>query len=154
MTKLKKFYYLFLFFLTIGITEAQAFKMIILKGINGQLDVASATATAKKLRFDPIVLNSSGENYINSPQAKEALNYILKDPQVVAIYAFSGGGYNARNVFKVLTPTQRGKINTVIILGAPGVTKNDFPKVPNVQIIPDSPYGHLDTPRWFLSKLK
>lgn len=159
MTKSKKtqrisFYYSFLIFSIIGISELHAEKMIILKGIKSLLDVPSAVATAKKLGYEPVVIKASGENYSGNPQVKEALDIIRKDPEVVAIYGFSGGGYNTRNLYRILNSEERKRIKRIVVLGSPGVTRESFPSVPIVDIVPNSPKGHMDTPRWWLEKQK
>lgn len=126
--------------------------MLILKGIRGLLDIRSATAYAQTLGYTPLVLKESGENYKNNPQAKAAIQAITKDPTITAIYGFSGGGYNTRKIYALLPPEKRKQIKRVDVLGSPGVTKQSFVGVPIVNIIPDSPKGHMDTPRWWLEK--
>lgn len=128
-------------------------KMIILKGIRSLLDVPSAVETATVLGYEPIVIKSSGENYLGNPQLKESLEVIRKDKNVTGIYGFSGGGYNTRHIFNSLTPTEKKQIKRIIVLGSPGVTKNSFTNV-DVTIVPNSPKGHMDTPRWYLEKIK
>lgn len=129
-------------------------KMIILKGIRHLLDVDSAVEYAKKTGYEPLVLNESGENYENNPQQKAAIAEIKKDPTITAIYGFSGGGYNARKIFRHLNEEEKKRISRIDVLGSPGVTKNDFPGVSVVNIVPNSPKGHMDTPRWWLEKQK
>lgn len=134
--------------------SAYAEKMIILKGIRNLLDVKSATAYAQRLGYEPFVLNASGENYAGNPQAKGAIDAIRKDPTITAIYGFSGGGYNTRRIFNSLTKEEKARIKRIDILGAPGVTKDTFKGVPVVNIVRDSPKGHMDTPRWWLEQQK
>lgn len=135
---------------SVQIKRTMTEKMIILKGIKNLLDVPSAVATAKKLNYEPIVLKSSGENYNNNPQFKEALETIRKDFEVSAIYGFSGGGYNTRKIYRALTEEEKKRIKRIVVLGSPGVTKENFKGVSIVDIVPNSPKGHMDTPRWWL----
>lgn len=141
-----KYFIIFLLFSQ----NAYADKMLILKGIRSLLDVDSAIAYAKLWGYKPLVLKESGENYANNPQYKAALKTIRSDPEITAIYGFSGGGYNARKIWKSLTAEEKDRIKRIDILGSPGITENDFQGSIIINIIPDSPRGHMDTPRWLL----
>lgn len=132
--------------------DALADKMLILKGIQYKLDVKSAEEFAKVKGYEPYTLAQSGENYANNPQYLAALKAINADPKITAIYGFSGGGYNTRRIFKSLRADKKKQIKRIEILGSPNVTKGDFPNVEKVNIIPNSPRGHMDTPRWYLEK--
>jgi hypothetical protein len=80
--------------------------MLILRGIanaenpRGQLDDDSALEYARRLGFEGEVLDVAGNARANSPQVTMALDRIRSDGTVTAIYGFSGGGYNARLIWK------------------------------------------------------
>ena len=129
---------------------AYAEKMLILKGTSSRLDVKSAEAYAIRLGYEPYVLNVSGETGPGNPQAMAALDIIRRDPSITAIYGFSGGGYNARRIFNSLSLEEKKRLKQIDVLGSPGVTKADFFGIRAVNIVPNSPKGHMDTPRWWL----
>lgn len=132
--------------------NAMAERMLILKGIQNKLDVESAKTYAEKLGYEPYVLNESGENGVGNPQARAAIKAINSDSTITAIYGFSGGGYNTRRIYSSLSAEKRKQIKRIDILGSPGVTRNNFNGVSIVNIIPNSPRSHMDTPRWWLEK--
>jgi murein DD-endopeptidase MepM/ murein hydrolase activator NlpD len=120
-------------------------KMVILRGIQNQLDEASAIKYAKLKGYEPEVLDVSGETGRNSAQMK-ALRDRLAKGDVAGIYGFSGGGYNARRAYQELTPEQRAKIKDVTVIGSPGVSAKDFEGV-NATIMPDPKEGHMAGPK-------
>ena len=91
--------------------------MLILRGIassempRGQLDDKSALEYARRLGYQGEVLDVAGNTGAENAQARMALNRIRRDEKVRAIYGFSGGGYDARRIWKELnaaeTPTHR-----------------------------------------------
>ena len=55
-----------------------------------------------------------------------ALERIRNDETVTAIYGFSGGGYNARLIWKELTAAERERIRKVIVIGSAQVPRPIF----------------------------
>ena len=108
--------------------------MLILRGIansehpRGQLDDESALEYARRAGFQGEVLDVAGDTGAHSPQVKMALERIRRDDTVTAIYGFSGGGYNARQIWKELTAAERERVRKVIVIGSPEVAKADFPE--------------------------
>jgi hypothetical protein len=133
--------------------------MLILRGIanaekpRGQLDDQSALAYAGRLGFKGEVLDIAGDSYSGSPQVETALERIRADRSIAAIYGFSGGGYNVRLIWKQLEPPHQERIRKVVVIGSPGVTKDDFPGSAEVLIMGDPPEGHMAGPRRLLESL-
>jgi hypothetical protein len=131
--------------------------MLILRGIanaqnpRGQLDDDAAREYARRIGYRGEVLDVAGD--ANGPQAKLALDRIRQDEKVKAIYGFSGGGYNARLVWRQLNAAERRRIRKVIVIGSPGVNKSDFPASAEVLIKQDPPAGHMAGPRMLLESL-
>jgi hypothetical protein len=133
--------------------------MLILRGIansespRGQLDDRSALEYARRLGFHGEVLDVAGDPGADSPQVRMARERIRRDQTVTAIYGFSGGGYNARLIWKELTPAERERIRKVIVIGSPEVAKADFPGSSDVLIKADPPEGHMAGPKVLLDSL-
>ena len=133
--------------------------MLILRGIansehpRGQLDDESALEYARRAGFQGEVLDLAGDTGADSPQVKMALERIRRDDTVTAIYGFSGGGYNARQIWKELTAAERERVRKVIVIGSPEVAKADFPESSDVLIRADPPEGHLAGPKVLLESL-
>jgi hypothetical protein len=133
--------------------------MLILRGIanpenpRGQLDDEAALAYAGRLGFKGEVLDIAGNAYSGSPQVEKALERIRADRVIAAIYGFSGGGYNARLIWKQLEPRHQERIRKIVVIGSPGVAKSDFPGSAEVLIKPDPPEGHMAGPRILLESL-
>jgi len=133
--------------------------MLILRGIadsehpHGQLDDWSALEYARRVGFRGEVLDVAGNTGADSPQVKMALERIRRDESVTAIYAFSGGGYNARVIWKELTAAERERIRKVVVIGSPGITTADFDAKSDVLIRSDPPAGHLQGPKVLLESL-
>ena len=72
---------------------------------------------------------------------------------VTAIYGFSGGGYNARLIWKELTAAERERIRKVIVIGSPRVTEADFPGKSDILIRADPPEGHMAGPSVLLESV-
>lgn len=131
--------------------------MLILRGIanaenpNGQLDDDAAREYAGRLGYHGEILDVAGD--ADGPQAKTALDRIRQHDKVTAIYGFSGGGYNARRVWSQLNAAERQRIGKVVVIGAPGVNKSDFPGSADVLIRHDPPAGHMAGPRALLDSL-
>ncbi len=85
----------------------------------GQLDDELALEYARRLGFRGEVLDVAGNTGADSPQVKMALERVRRDETVTAIYGFSGGGYNARLIWKELTATERERIRKLIVIGSP-----------------------------------
>src|SRR5580704_8948705 len=133
--------------------------MLILRGIanaenpRGQLDDEAALAYASRLKFEGEVLDIAGDTYSGSPQVEKALERIRADREIAAIYGFSGGGYNARLIWKQLEPPHQQRIRKIVVVGSPGVAKSDFPGSAEVLIKADPPEGHMAGPRRLLESL-
>jgi hypothetical protein len=133
--------------------------MLILRGIanaenpRGQLDDESALGYAGRLGFKGEVLDIAGDTYSGSPQVEKALGRIRADRAIAAIYGFSGGGYNARLIWKQLEPPHQERIRKIVVIGSPGVAKGDFPGSAEVVIKNDPPEGHMAGPRKLLESL-
>jgi hypothetical protein len=133
--------------------------MLILRGIanaenpRGQLDDEAALAYADRLGFQGEVLDIAGNTYSGSPQVEKALERIRADRAIAAIYGFSGGGYNARLIWKQLEPPHQERIRKIVVIGSPGVAKGDFPGSAEVLIKADPPEGHMAGPRRLLESL-
>jgi hypothetical protein len=133
--------------------------MLILRGIanaenpRGQLDDGSAIEYARRLGFRGDVLDVAGNTGVNSPQVKTAIDRIHEDRAVRGLYGFSAGGYNARLIWKELSPAERQRFVKVVVLGAPGVEARDFPDAADVLIRQDPPAGHLAGPKALLHSL-
>jgi hypothetical protein len=131
--------------------------MLILRGIandenpRGQLDDRSAIEYARRMGYRGEVLDVAGNT--GSPQVKMALDRIRRDETVTALYGFSGGGYNARLIWKELTAEERERIEKVVVIGSPGVTDSDFDSESDVLIRPDPPEGHMAGPKALLESL-
>lgn len=119
-------------------------KMLILRGNNGDaaagypdeqgknvawpigaLHVQAASAYARRLGYEPVVLPVSGwPQSEHSPQTRAALKAFLdpKDQMVTAFYGFSGGGYNLKHILDYLVknePQSLSRITLVVVIGAP-----------------------------------
>jgi len=133
--------------------------MLILRGIanaenpRGQLDDGSAIEYARRLGFRGDVLDVAGNTGVHSPQVKAAIDRIHEDRTVKGLYGFSGGGYNARLIWKELSPVEHHRISKVVVLGSPGVAETDFPDAADVLIRKDPPAGHLAGPKVLLDSL-
>ena len=133
--------------------------MLVLRGIanadhpRGQLDDQSALAYARRIGFKGEVLDVAGSTGPGSEQVKVALDHIRRDERVAGIYGFSGGGYNARAIWKELSFPERQRIRKVVVIGSPGVAKADFAEASDVLIKPDPPEGHLAGPKALLESL-
>lgn len=146
--------------------------MLILRGItnlkywpkypNGALDEPPALEYARRRGYAGRVLNVSGETGENSAQTRKALAEFLSDSKIVALYGFSGGGYNVYHILKRLTQEQRSLLELVVVIGVESnklsaqaldakkfnahwelVYRND----------PPPPLTHIDGPRTLLSGL-
>lgn len=131
--------------------------MLILRGIanaqhpRGQLDDRSALEYARRLGYQGEVLNVAGNT---SAQINMAIARIRHDEDVTAIYGFSGGGYAARTIWHQLKAEERERIDTIVVVGSPGVRVRDFPGgSADVFIQRDPPAGHMAGPKALLQSL-
>ena len=98
----------------------------------GALHVAAATEFARRLGWEPIVLDVPGQPQSQtSPQAAKALQIFLDDPgrALTAFYGFSGGGYNLWHILHYLAennPDPLHRIRLVVVLGAPKRDKSEY----------------------------
>ena len=148
--------------------------MLILRGVTnlemwpkyprGALDEVSAKEYAKRRGYDPEVLDVSGEargEAAKRPQVKQALARFSQTPSVTALYGFSGGGYNAYWILKMLGSQDRARLQLVVILGveeekAPHslYAKDAFGGNWELVYHTDWPHvGHIDGPRMLLTTL-
>jgi len=137
--------------------------MIILRGIAGHYDGKDwprgalyeepALEYAKRLGYHGVVLDVAGWTGEHSEQVRSALKYIRSHGDVTAIYGFSGGGYNARVIWEHLSEAERDRVQTIIVVGSPGVDESDFDGKPQVFIQPDPPEGHMAGPKALLESL-
>lgn len=130
--------------------------MLILRGIaspenpRGQLDDGSALEYARRVGFRGEVMDVAGVNRRDSEQVKLALTRIREDDSVKALYGFSGGGYNTRLIWQELSLTERRRLHKIIVIGAPGVSKEEFQGAAEVIIKEDPPEGHMAGPKSLL----
>ena len=133
-------------------------KMLILRGVasenspDGQLDDVSALAYAFMRGYSGEVLPVAGD--VTSGQISAALARLRSDPRFGAIYGFSGGAFNAVNIWSQLSPLERNRIRKVIVVGAPGIGEASFPGAAEVVVQKDPPAGHMAGPRALLFSLK
>jgi hypothetical protein len=131
--------------------------MLILRGIagedapRGQLDDKAALAYARYNGFSGEVLDVAADN---GPQVKMALDRIRSDRRVNALYGFSGGGFNAVQIWNQLKPEEKQRIRKIVVVGAPGISKASFPGVADVTVKEDPPEGHMEGPRVLLEEGK
>jgi hypothetical protein len=134
--------------------------MLILRGISsgerprGQLDDDAALEYARRLGYRGDVLDVASDASGDRSQMNQAIARIRQDRSITAIYGFSGGGYNAKQIWSALRPAERQRIDRVVVIGSPGIHKGDFSGSKNVVIKGDPPAGHLAGPRVLLDSLK
>lgn len=134
--------------------------MLILRGIasadhpRGQLDDDAALEYARRLGYRGEVLDVASDTDGDRSQFHQAITRIRQDQSVTAIYGFSGGGYNTKRIWSSLRPDERQRIDRVVVIGSPGVSKGDFSGTEHVVIQGDPPAGHLAGPRVLLDKLE
>jgi hypothetical protein len=133
--------------------------MLILRGIasaeapRGQLDDESALKYARRVGYHGEVLDVASNGSVDGAQVKMATERIRHDEKVRAIYGFSGGGYNARRIYARLSRAERQRIRKIVVVGAPGITKSDFPESADILIKDDPPAGHMAGPKALLDTL-
>jgi len=133
--------------------------MLILRGVansenpRGQLDDDSALEYARRVGFQGEVLDVAGNTSGDNAQTRLALERIRRENRIAAIYAFLGGGYNARVIWQQLDPAERERIRKVVVIGSPGIDKADFADATEVLIAPDPPEGHMAGPKALLESL-
>jgi hypothetical protein len=144
-------------------------KMLILRGISGFYDgrlwtrgalhEEPALDYARAKGYEGNVLDVSGETGPNSPQTKLALSEFRRDISVKALYGFSGGGYNILHIISALTPTERARLRLLVVLGAPGNSRDKYlakgrhGEFWELVYRLDPPGGHMDGPRALLVSL-
>jgi hypothetical protein len=89
---------------------------------DGALHEAAALKYATLMGFKGEVLNVVGWAAEDSEQTKQAVIAIQNRQEIRALYGFSGGGYNVKHILDKLTPDELGRLQRVVVLGAP---KND-----------------------------
>lgn len=147
-------------------------KMLILRGIAGHFDGKDwpkgalyeepALEYARRRGYIGIVLDISGEASYNSRQVREALPVFSADPEFVALYGFSGGGYNINHILSRLEDKVLARIELVVVIGAPknpssyyyrkiGNSKDQYPW--ELVYRKDPPQGHMYGPQALLNEL-
>jgi len=122
--------------------------MLILRGIRNQLHEEPAKQYALLQNFTPEVLDVSGETGPGSPQVRAALKRI-REGGVVALYGFSGGGYNVVHIWRALTQDEKNEMELLVVLGSPGVEVSSVPEA--LVVIFDDPHtAHMEQPAKFL----
>ena len=128
--------------------------MLILRGIaadnapRGQLDESSAKLYALKSGYGGFVLDAAGGT---SEQMQMTLAQVRNNPNVTALYGFSGGAFTVLNVWNQLSAAEKFRIRKIVIVGAPGITAQSFPGAASVVVQEDPPEGHMNAP-WALLK--
>ena len=131
--------------------------MLILRGIaadnapRGQLDETSAKLYALRSGYGGYVLDAAGAT---PEQMQMTLAQVRNNPNVTALYGFSGGAFSILNVWNQLTPGEKFRIRKIVIVGAPGITPQSFPGAASVVIQDDPPEGHMEAPWALLKSLK
>jgi len=128
-------------------------KMLILRGINNLLDEPPAIEYARQRGYLGKVLDVSGEAFPGSPQVVMALQAFRSDPDVEALYGFSGGGYNVRHVLASLAPQEKARINLVVVVGAPENPPSLYKGPWELVYRLDPPAGHMMGPKLLLAEL-
>ncbi len=136
--------------------------MLILRGIagtfngksypGGALDEASAQDYARLRGYEPRVLDVSGEASVGSKQHKAAVDAFWDDPNIKAMYGFSGGAYNLAHVLDDLTPAEKERLELVVALGAPSNPASRYKGPWETVYRKDPPSGHMDGPRVLLAE--
>lgn len=138
--------------------------MLILRGIAGHYDGKDwprgalheepAKEYAELCGYDPEVLDVAGNTGPGSHQVIMAVARITHDPNVTALYGFSGGGYNIRHIWHILPQRYRNQIKKIVVLGASdpivAVKASDLPGCPDVTIRGNPIAGHMAGPQAFL----
>ena len=79
---------------------------------------------------------------------------IRKRDDVVALYGFSGGGYNIRHVLAALSVDERKRIKLIVVLGAPNNPPELYRDGPWELVYRlDPPAGHMAGPKALLAEL-
>jgi hypothetical protein len=144
---------------------ANSMKMLILRGTTGHFDgrdwprgalrEAPALEYAKRRHYDGQVLDIAGKAYTGSPQHLLALKTYRRDTTIGALYGFSGGGYNVRHVIDDLNKAERGRLEVVVVLGAPlnDPSLYEGPWDLVYRRDPRPPLEHMDGPAALLAEL-
>jgi hypothetical protein len=129
-------------------------KMLILRGVKNLLDEQPAVEYARERGYLGKVLDVSGEAYPGSPQVVMALQAFRSDPEVEALYGFSGGGYNVRHVLASLAPHEKARIKLVIVVGSPQNPPSLYEGPWELVYRLDPPAGHMMGPKTLLAELQ
>jgi hypothetical protein len=131
-------------------------KMLILRGKagyyegqnwpRGALHEGPALEYATRRSYDGQVLDIAGLAYKGSPQHLLALETYRGDTTIGAIYGFSAGGYNVFHFITDLTTAERGRLQLVVVLGAPDRPEGSFKGPWELVYRRDPPSGHMKGP--------
>jgi len=142
------------------------------KYTKGALHEGPAKELARVLHYNPKVLDVSGNakppkrgekhgTRDDSEQTLLALRMFRLHSSVVALYGFSGGGYNVWWILKGMTEAERGRIERVVVVGVDtdrpqsAYDKSQF-KGGGWDLIyrPNHPANHMGEPKALLDDLK
>jgi len=131
-------------------------KMLILRGKagyyegqdwpRGALHEAPALEYATRRGRDGQVLDIAGLAKRGSPQHKLALEEYRGDVTIDAIYGFSAGGYNVYHFITDLTTAERGRLQLVVVLGAPDRSEASYKGPWELVYRRDPAGGHMKGP--------
>jgi hypothetical protein len=137
--------------------------MLILRGIagyfdgkdfpRGALDEPSALAYARARGYRGEVLDVAGATGAASPQVRRCLERMRGGDDVVALYGFSGGGYNIRHVVAALGLHERARLRLLVVLGAPNNPPSLYRGPWELIYRTDPPAGHMAAPKALLAEL-
>ncbi len=122
----------------------------------GALDEPPATEYARRRGYDGRVLDVAGTTGPRSPQTMMALAEFRRDKSVVALYGFSGGGYNILHILHGLSPSERIRLDLLVVLGAtPRNSITNYQYLGFYELIyrGDPPGGHMAGPQALLATL-
>ena len=99
----------------------------------GALHEVAAVEYARRKGYQGIVLDISGDpdrrpgkTRATSPQTLLALTTLEEDDSFTGLYGFSGGGYNVWWILRALGPNVLGRLELVVVLGAPDRPASEY----------------------------
>ena len=99
------------------------------------------------------VLDVDGAAGPQSRQVRMCVETIRKRDDVVALYGFSGGGYNIRHVLAALSADERNRLKLIVVLGAPNNPPALYRDGPWELVYRlDPPAGHMAGPKALLAE--
>jgi hypothetical protein len=101
---------------------------------------------ASRRGYTGTVLDIAGVGKRGSAQHLLALKEYRGDTTIGALYGFSAGGYNTFHIISDLTPAERGRLQLVVVLGAPERSAASFKGPWELVYRRDPPSGHMNGP--------